>query len=359
MTCAPSDVPIFPLNAWYAVAWAGELGRNLLARKVCGAPVVLYRRLDGRAVALEDACWHRLLPLSKGQLHGDEVVCGYHGMVFNDAGQCVRMPSQSRPPRTACVRAFPLVERHRLLWIWPGDTALADPDKVPDLHWADDPNWVADGSTLELACDYRLVLDNLLDLTHETFVHATSIGHAVINEAPFEVRQDGGRVEVSRWMINTEAPPFLARQLRIARNVPPTGVDRWQIIHFEAPVTIVIDVGVAPTGSGAPQGDRSQGVNGRVLNTVTPCDADSCLYFFAYARNFALDDHELTAELKAGNIRIFTEDKVVLEAQQKSIRQLPGRKLANLDIDAGSARARRAISAMIRAEHPGRVAEVA
>ena len=31
-----------------------------------------------------------------------------------------------------------------------------------------------------------------------------------------------------------------------------------------------IDVGVAPAGTGAPEGDRSQGVNGFVLNTITP-----------------------------------------------------------------------------------------
>ena len=42
----------------------------------------------------------------------------------------------------------------------------------------------------------------------------------------------------------------------------PGNVDRWQIINFQAPSTIAIDVGVAPTGTGAPEGDRSQGVNG-------------------------------------------------------------------------------------------------
>jgi phenylpropionate dioxygenase-like ring-hydroxylating dioxygenase large terminal subunit len=350
VTPEPTTDPTFPLNAWYAVAWDVDVKREMLSRKICGIPVLLYRRRDRTAVALEDACWHRLLPLSKGHLQGDDVVCGYHGMAFNANGQCVHMPSQGRPPKSAGVRAFPLVERHRLIWIWPGDPQRADPAKVPDLHWADDPSWASEGGTLEMACDYRLVLDNLLDLTHETFVHATSIGHAQINEAPFELHQDGQHVELSRWMMDTEAPPFLAMQLSIAKDLPPTHVDRWQIIRFEPPTTIVIDVGVAPTGSGAKDGDRSKGVNGKVLNTATPCDESSCLYFFAYARNFALENRDLTAELKAGNIRIFTEDKIVLEAQQKSIEQLPGRRLLNLDIDAGSARARRVLGAMIKTE---------
>ncbi len=60
-------------------------------------------------------------------------------------------------------------------------------------------------------------------------------------------------------------PPFWRAQLG-----KPGNVDRWQIIRFEAPCTIVLDVSVAPAGTGAPQVDRSQGVNGRVLNSITP-----------------------------------------------------------------------------------------
>jgi phenylpropionate dioxygenase-like ring-hydroxylating dioxygenase large terminal subunit len=35
------------------------------------------------------------------------------------------------------VRSYPIVEKHRLLWVWPGDAAAADPALVPDWHWAD------------------------------------------------------------------------------------------------------------------------------------------------------------------------------------------------------------------------------
>ena len=84
--------PTFPLNAWYAIAWDVEVKRDLLARTICNKPVVLYRKQDGTAVALADACWHRLLPLSMGELYGDNVICGYHGLEFDDTGRCVYMP---------------------------------------------------------------------------------------------------------------------------------------------------------------------------------------------------------------------------------------------------------------------------
>ena len=164
----------FPLNAWYAAAYDVEVKHALLARTVCNQKIVMFRRQDGSLAALEDACWHRLLPLSMGRLDGDELVCGYHGLVFNGDGRCTHMPSQETINPSACVRAFPVVQKHRFVWIWPGDPALADEAKIPDLHWNDDPAWAGDGKLITVKCDYRLVLDNLMDLTHEAFVHGAS-----------------------------------------------------------------------------------------------------------------------------------------------------------------------------------------
>jgi phenylpropionate dioxygenase-like ring-hydroxylating dioxygenase large terminal subunit len=129
----------WPRNCWYAAAYDVELKRELMPRKIAGHELVMYRRRDGQPVALENACWHRLMPLSKGQIEDDDVACGYHGLVFNPEGRCVFMPSQKTINPAARVRSYPVVERHRFVWVWPGDPALADPDKVPDLHWNDDP----------------------------------------------------------------------------------------------------------------------------------------------------------------------------------------------------------------------------
>jgi vanillate O-demethylase monooxygenase subunit len=127
-------------------------------------------------------------------------------------------------------------------------------------------------------------------------------------------------------------------------------VDRWQIIRFEAPCTIVLDVGVAPAGTGAPEGDRSKGVNGRVLNTITPETDTTCMYFWSLMRNYRLRDQTLTTQLREANAKIFIEDQVVVEAQQVELNRRPGYSLRNLNIDTGSMRARRLIDEMIASE---------
>jgi phenylpropionate dioxygenase-like ring-hydroxylating dioxygenase large terminal subunit len=349
MNTAPNH---FPLNAWYAAAYDVEVGRSLLARTVCNQKLVLYRQTDGRLAALEDACWHRLLPLSLGRLEGDEVVCGYHGLVYNAEGRCTHMPSQETINPAACVRRFPVAEKHRFVWIWPGDPALADEALIPDLHWNHDPEWAGDGKMIRVKCDYRLVVDNLMDLTHETFVHGSSIGNRAVAEAPFVATHGERTATVTRWMENIEAPPFWAGQIRQARGY--TGpVDRWQIIRFEAPCTVAIDVGVAPTGTGAlPRdgGDRSHGVNGMVLNTITPETDNTCLYFWAFARNYCLGEQRLTHQLREGVAGIFREDELVLEAQQKAIEEHPDHRFYNLNIDAGAMWARRLIDKLVEAE---------
>ncbi|WP_390634513.1 aromatic ring-hydroxylating dioxygenase subunit alpha [Oryzibacter oryziterrae] len=341
----------FPLNTWYAAAWTHEVGAKLTPRKICGTSIVLYRQQGGTVAALEDACWHRLLPLSLGFLRGDEVVCGYHGLVFNPEGRCTFMPAQKTINPSACVRAYPVVERHRLIWIWPGDPALADPATIPDFHHNDGTDWVGTGGTrYGLKCNYRLVVDNLMDLTHESYVHAGSIGDDNITAAPFDVTHTDRTVTLTRWMIGIEPPPFWKKLL----GKPGVHVDRWQIVTLQAPSTIVGDVGVAVTGTGAPDGDRSQGVNGAFLAAITPETETSCHYFWNFVRNFDKENEELSQALNKGHVNdgkgVYDQDFFVLEAQQRAIDEHPRMPFYNLNIDAGVLWAHRMIDQMIARE---------
>lgn len=339
---------MFPLNSWYVAGWDHEIGRKLTAKTICGIKVVLYRKTDGTVAALEDACWHRLLPLSLGKLEGDAVTCGYHGLSFDDNGRCVHMPSQETLNPSACVRSFPMVERHRFVWIWMGEAHLADPAKIPNLFQNDHPEWAGDGGTTHLECDYRLLVDNLMDLTHETFVHQSSIGNQAVAEAPFTVSRTEEAVLVTRWMINIEPPPFFKKQLGT-----DDLVDRWQVITFRAPSAVTIDVGVAPTGTGAPEGDRSKGVTGFVIHVSTPETEKSCNYYWAFLRNYQLSSQKLTTEWREGARTIFGEDKAILEAQQKAVDAYPDRDFYPLNIDGGALLARRRIEEMVEAERQG------
>jgi phenylpropionate dioxygenase-like ring-hydroxylating dioxygenase large terminal subunit len=126
-------------NAWYIGAWADELGDKPSARRICGDPVVLFRDGSGRAAALADRCCHRAAPLHLGSLVEAGIQCGYHGLVFDATGRCVTIPGQKLIPQDAQVRSYPTVERDHLVWLWMGEATLADPAKIVDFPYHNDP----------------------------------------------------------------------------------------------------------------------------------------------------------------------------------------------------------------------------
>ncbi|MEP7088572.1 MAG: aromatic ring-hydroxylating dioxygenase subunit alpha [Nocardioidaceae bacterium] len=340
-----------PRNAWYVAAWDHEVtSKEPLARTVAGQPLALWRASDGRPSALADACWHRLAPLSMGKILGDELQCPYHGLRYNGAGRCTAMPAQKTINPSATVPAFPVVERHRFVWVWLGDPDLADPGTVPDMHQMDSSAWAGDGETITAHCNYQLVLDNLMDLTHEEFVHSSSIGQDELSESEFEVTHHDSHVTVSRWMRDIEAPPFWLKNMRDRFPDFEGRVDRWQIIHFQAPSTICIDVGVAKAGTGAPEGDRSQGVNGYVMNTITPQTDRTSHYFWAFMRNYRLESQTITTQLREGVHGVFGEDEEMLIAQQEAIDANPDYEFYSMNIDAGGMWVRRILDRMLQAE---------
>ena len=347
-----------PLNAWYAAAWDYEVtGKAILSRTIAEKPLAFYRTSTGRPVALADACWHRLAPLSMGKLVGaDEIQCPYHGLRFNSAGRCTQMPAQETINPSAMVPSYPAVERNRYIWVWPGDPTAADPDLIPDMFQMDSPEWAGDGRTIAVEANYQLVLDNLMDLTHEEFVHSSSIGQDELSESDFVVTHDERTVTVTRWMHDIDAPPFWLKNMRDKFPGFEGKVDRWQIIEFQAPGTIRIDVGVAKAGTGAPEGDRSQGVNGFVMNTITPETRSTAHYFWAFMRNYRLDSQLITTQLRDGVHGVFGEDEDMLTAQQQAIEANPDHEFYNLNIDAGGMWVRRILQRMIEAERAGRTA---
>ncbi len=340
----------FPLNAWYVACAAKEIdGDKPLGRKICNQSVVVYRGPEGQAAAVDNFCPHRGAALSLGKVVEGRLICGYHGLEVGCDGKTIAMPGQ-RVRGFPAIRSFPVTERYGFIWLWPGDPALADPAKIHRLDWADDPNWVYAGGLFHIKADYRLMIDNLMDLTHETYVHATSIGQKEIDEAPVKTEVRGDEVVTSRFMERVYAPPMWRTALR-GNNLPDDGlVDRWQICRFSPPSHVMIEVGVALEGKGGYHADPSVRAGSTVVDFITPETETTMWYFWGMARNFNVADEALTERIRQIQSEVFTEDLEVLERQQENLGEQPDRKLLMLDIDAGGVQSRRVIARLIQAE---------
>ena len=334
------------LNAWQVAAFADEVGEGLLSRRLCNRPVLLYRRADGTPVAMEDRCPHRLLPLSAGTRVGDEVQCGYHGLRFGPSGACTLIPGQNIIPAAAAVPTFPLVERYNLIWIWLGDASVADPTLVPDCHWMDAPGWVASTGYHHMEANYRLVTDNLLDLSHESYIHEQTIGNSQSESiATFPVRttQEGARlVRAHREMPSIKPPPMFQLMVNGAERI-----DRWQSAVYMPPGIHMTNVGVYAVGT-----PREGAAMQRVLHLLTPETETSTHYFWGLCRNFRREDAEMTERLRLAVIHTFNEDKHVLEMQQRSISERPDLPVPNfaIRVDTAPLQARRMLMSFIERE---------
>jgi phenylpropionate dioxygenase-like ring-hydroxylating dioxygenase large terminal subunit len=330
----------FLRNCWYVAAQADEIGRAPLGRILLGEPVVLYRKEDGTAVALEDRCCHRRAPLSKGKVLGDLLQCGYHGFTFDGTGACVRIPGQDRVPANIGVGSYPLVEKHAYLWIWMGEHAKADPALIPDFHRSRDPGWTTVRSRLPIAANYLLVVENLIDLSHVGIVHAKTIG-TDDSRAELKFERGDNVVRVVRTPTEVVTAPHNLKQGLAERSVLEKS------ITFLPPCQVVIDI---RTSEVAPQKASPLSLGITVLNACTPETASSTHYFWASARDYQRDDRQVDALLTKITVDAFDEDKAILQAQEKCIALDPAAPTVNVHGDWGGVQARRLVSTLLERE---------
>jgi phenylpropionate dioxygenase-like ring-hydroxylating dioxygenase large terminal subunit len=345
--------PAFLSNTWYVAAWSHEIAADaMLARTITRVPLLLWRDQTGRVIALEDRCCHRAAPLSKGRREGDRIRCMYHGLLFDATGRCVEIPSQEFIPPAARVRAFPVVERFKWIWVWMGDPRKADESMIPDTHSVDDPKWRGVPGYLHYDANYLLITDNLLDFSHLSYVHETTLGgSAKYASARPKVTRSASGVRVERWLIDDAPAPYLQKLKTWQGNV-----DRWNIYDVVLPGVLLMDSGSAPTGTGAPEGKRVDAAQFFGCQAVTPETASTSHYFFQQSHGFALDDPSVTESLTASVLAGFLEDKEIILAQQRILELNPDAPMLAMRMDTALASFRSLIEKAIAEERGGAAA---
>lgn len=337
----------FLKNAWYAAMWAHELPlATPISKTFLNEHVVLFRKRDGTPVGLEDRCCHRAAPLSLGECEDDGIRCGYHGLKFDATGSCIDIPGQAQIPPGATVRAYPIVQRWNMVWIWMGNPVEADDRTIPQYFWLDDLNWKATTGYIPMRGNYQLLIDNLLDFSHVTYLHKNTLS-ADPEEAKVPVKVERGErsVAVSRWIFGHDAPPLFAKAGNFEGKV-----DRWQTTTWLAPSTLAFDVGCANANTGAVDGDRSQGISIWSTHMITPETDTTTHYHWAYVRDFALDDDKMTNILHDGAKATFEEDVEMIEAQQKRLGCIDFEGLIDINADNPPLQMRRIMDDLIANE---------
>jgi phenylpropionate dioxygenase-like ring-hydroxylating dioxygenase large terminal subunit len=329
----------FVRNAWYVAALPDEISTDgLLGRTILGDPVVLYRQENGEAAALLDLCPHRFAPLSMGMVKDGNVQCPYHGLEFNGAGRCVLNPhGNGARPKALDVRSYPVVERDGLIWIWPGERELADPAGIADFSCRTAPDRRTIGGHAQVDCNYKLLVDNLMDLGHAQYVHRANAESDAFDRVQREVKVGPDKIE-NLMMLPEGTPTVFVRKFLDTGNKP---VDLWNDIRWTAVSSMLNFIGFAIAGT-----PREESLNSRGTHIVTPETEHSCHYFFGASRNFAINDTSVDDSFRAWQKQaLILEDKPVVEAieRMKPVAARHGMKPAMLACDEAAVRVMREI----------------
>jgi phenylpropionate dioxygenase-like ring-hydroxylating dioxygenase large terminal subunit len=321
----------FPTNCWYVAAERSEVGRRLVTRTILGNPIALFRSEAGAPIALHDRCPHRFMPLSMGQLVGDDVRCVYHGAQFDPSGVCTGVPGLAQTSARLRVRSYPVIERFGWIWIWPGDPALADPALLPQnaLYGDNDGSaWKSSWNCFKsLPVGYQLIGDNLLDITHAQSIHPESFGFPVAelartmrrgkgpeaNVVTYEV--DKQRRHISLWLaVDGPLTPYFHEALDRKQRCKADRGNLEFVMHVEwtAPVCFSFHLRFGRVGS-RPEERMSL----TYLHLLTPETESTTHYYFKACHDTG--DDLLTNWANDGAKFIFSQDKVILEAQQLAL----------------------------------------
>lgn len=345
---------MFVRNAWYVAATAAECGSDRpLARTLLGERVVLFRTPEGRPVALEDRCCHRLAPLSLGDIEEGGLRCRYHGMKFDAQGRCVDIPGQREIPPVMCVRGFPLEERHGFLWIWMGDAPAADPSLIVDCHWNQAPGWPTASGYIHYKADYRLIADNLLDFSHLTFVHRTTLANSQFPNAPAEVVPFERGIRLYRQILDCDPSPLHALAGRFTGKV-----DFWNRQVWWLPSVFENWAGSVPAGGEGPLHERPGALHFRHFSLLTPETDRTTHYFWIHPCAFPNgSDDALIDQVGKGIDTAFAEDRWMIEAQQQVIDSAPQVKPKGARSDVALNRVRNMLQQLVNKEAAAAAAE--
>jgi len=338
---------MFVRNAWYVAAAAEEITGKPLARTLLNEPVVIFRNGRGEIAALEDRCCHRGAPLSLGNATERGIRCGYHGLEFDREGMCIEIPGQRVIPKQARVASYPVFLKADYVWIWMGQADKADPSEIVDYPPDDQINWPRAHDMLHLQASYIMVLENLMDLSHLSYLHKTSIGSSETDSAnaSMDVEPTPRGMRFLRIMRDADAPATWRKRYKNLNDK----VDRWADFEYVAPSVIMQYSGGVNAGE-YDAGIREGGHNVRTLHAITPETERSCFYFFNKADGYAKFEGPDTVRTWASTTDVFKEDAFMLEQQQLRLNNYDTDKLLNINTDVARVRMIRALNDRLRRE---------
>jgi len=167
-------------NQWYAVLPSKVVKQDKpLGVKRLGMDLVFFRTSTGQIACLKDQCPHRGAALSGGVMRDGCLCCPFHGLRFNEKGECEQVPALGENTDEDLsvfnVTSYSVREQFGIIYLWYGDEEKKT-EELPFFYDQIRPDDVYSELEDPWNSHYSRCIENQLDVVHLPFVHHNTIG---------------------------------------------------------------------------------------------------------------------------------------------------------------------------------------
>jgi Rieske 2Fe-2S family protein len=192
------------MKDWLCVGRAEEVENpgDYMTTRILGEPVVIVRDKTGTINAFSNICLHRGVEIASGEGNKKVFSCPFHGWSYGLDGRLIGAPhmreTEGFDPANCRLPELRLGLWHGWIFISFDPNAVALEQHMASLE-ADfsflqlDNYRLAIKTVNEVDCNWKLVVENLIDFYHLNVVHTTTNGRKFTKEAfEFSPRAGGG-----------------------------------------------------------------------------------------------------------------------------------------------------------------------
>lgn len=318
----PADWAILARH-WYPLARSQDLGEKPLAATLLDTALVVYRTAGGVHVA-RDLCPHRGVPLSRGWVEGEEIVCPYHGLHYATDGRCTQIPAHPElaPSARFTLPVFPAVERYGLIWTSLGGGA--DSAIPPFEAWEREGYRQVLPPHVDIAGSSGRQVEGFVDVAHFAWIH-----HEAFASREQPVVPDYSAT-LTDYGVHAEYRSDVPNYPKGVEGDAPAGFVWLREFDIYPPFTARLIVHF-------PHDDKLW-----IMNAASPVSAHKTRLFVPIAQNF---NHDVSdAVIHAFNAQIFAEDQAIIEVQKPEDLPLDLTAEAHFPADRSSAAYRRSLA---------------
>lgn len=279
---------------WYPIARIEDIQSAPVKATLLDEALVIYKIQDEIVVA-KDVCPHRGVPLSLGHNDGEGIVCPYNGLRFGQQGKCNRIPSSPTQaiPSKLNLFTYPCELRYGLVWICLSPSG----NTIPFMPlWNDSEVQQVNCPPVDIEAFAGRQVEGFLDVAHFAWVHTGTFA-------------DPDNQLVPDYLPKETASGFTADYWSTVGDYPASEdfrkEDEFKILrHFEfhVPFTATLTIHLR------------NGAKMVIMNAASPVSAKKTRLFAPIVKNFDLEDSE--ADIIDYNLKIFEEDRLMVETQK-------------------------------------------